>query len=55
MEAYLLKTQQLSVLGGGVILGWLSSWEVFPGAHEWGQSALEKLVFVCGPVYSLHE
>ena len=32
----------------GAILGWATSWEVFPGTHEWGQSALERLVLVCG-------
>ena len=31
----------------GVILEWVTSWEVFLGAHEWGQSALERLVLVC--------
>ena len=31
----------------GTILEWVTSWEVFPCAHEWGQSALERLVLIC--------
>ena len=30
------------------ILEWVTSWEVFPVAHEWGQSAVERLVLICG-------
>lgn len=29
------------------ILGCVTSYEVFPWAHEWGQSALERLMLVC--------
>ena len=31
----------------GVILGWVTSYEVFLGAHKWGQSALERFVLIC--------
>ena len=48
MGTHLLRTPQLKRACWGAILGWVTTWEVFSSSHEWGQSALERLVLVCG-------